>query len=382
MMLGQRQTGAARRLLVVALIVVVLAVATGLLWPLTDLIASHDVGNVAGALRAARLEAAREAVRTQLLTLGAGVFAAGALVFTARNFSLSRQTLKLTGQGQVTDRYTKAIDQLGSEKLDVRIGGIYALERIARDSARDHPTIMEVLAAFVRGHCREPWPPQDPGTPALAHATRPDVQAALTVIGRREVSRDKDQIDLRGADLAQANLGGADLSGANLRWTNLAHVYAGQANLAGAHFRSADLTSADLSGANLRGAGFTEAKLADAFMPGADLTEAHLQRADVTGAHLTSAMLTGSYCRGANFARAKLIGADLTGADLAEATLRDADLTGASLARADLTNANLPAANLAGTDFTHANLDHAWFPASAAPDGWQVDPGTGRLART
>ncbi len=56
----------------------------------------------------------------------------------------------------MTDRYTKATEQLGSDKLDVRIGGIYALERIARDSARDHPAVMEVLAAFIREHSREP----------------------------------------------------------------------------------------------------------------------------------------------------------------------------------------------------------------------------------
>jgi hypothetical protein len=67
----------------------------------------------------------------RLLTLGAGLFAAGALVFTAQNFvltrravELSRRTLDLTEQGQVTDRYTKAIEQLGSEKPDVLIGGI------------------------------------------------------------------------------------------------------------------------------------------------------------------------------------------------------------------------------------------------------------------
>jgi hypothetical protein len=60
----------------------------------------------------------------------------GALIYTARELSLARQ-------GQVTDRYIKAIEQLGSDKwLDVQIGGIYALERIARDSPRDHPTIM------------------------------------------------------------------------------------------------------------------------------------------------------------------------------------------------------------------------------------------------
>ena len=75
-----------------------------------------------------------------------------------------RAELTLSREGQVTDRYTKAIEQLGSDELDVPIGGIYALERVARDSARDHPTAMEVLTAFIREHSREPWPePEHPG---------------------------------------------------------------------------------------------------------------------------------------------------------------------------------------------------------------------------
>ena len=45
-----------------------------------------------GTHHAVALQSAREAVRTQLLTIGAGAFAAGALVYTARNFTLSRGT--------------------------------------------------------------------------------------------------------------------------------------------------------------------------------------------------------------------------------------------------------------------------------------------------
>ena len=44
----------------------------------------------------------------------------------------------------------------------MRIGGIYALERIARDSAKDHPTVMEVLTAFIREHSRDQWPRSHP----------------------------------------------------------------------------------------------------------------------------------------------------------------------------------------------------------------------------
>ena len=40
--------------------------------------------------------------------------------------------------------------RLGSDRLDVRLGAIDALERIMIDSARDHPAIVELLAAFVR----------------------------------------------------------------------------------------------------------------------------------------------------------------------------------------------------------------------------------------
>ena len=109
-----------------------------------------------------------------------------------------RRTHELTEQGQVTDRYTKAIEQLGSDKPDVRIGGIYALERIARDSARDHPTVMEVLTAFIREHSQEDWPLPAPTSRMKwiirrarfreqERSTRPDVEAALTVLGRREM---------------------------------------------------------------------------------------------------------------------------------------------------------------------------------------------------
>jgi hypothetical protein len=66
-------------------------------------------------------------------------------------------------KGRVTERLTRAIDQLGHQNLDVRLGCIYALERIAVDSERDRSTIAEVLTAFVRGHA--PWPPSQPGQP-------------------------------------------------------------------------------------------------------------------------------------------------------------------------------------------------------------------------
>ena len=89
--------------------------------------------------------------------------------------------------GHITERYTKAIEQLGSKGLDVRLGGIYALERIAVDSARDHPTVVEVLSAFVREHSNPARRPRRRAA-APSYSPRPaaDVQAAVTVLVSRK----------------------------------------------------------------------------------------------------------------------------------------------------------------------------------------------------
>jgi Pentapeptide repeats (8 copies) len=201
-----------------------------LLVPAADWLAHHDVGSAKPAV----LQPALDGARGRLLTLGAGLVAGGALLFTAWNFLLSRE-------GQVTDRYTKAIEQLGSDKLDVRIGGIYALERIARDSITDHPTVMAVLAAFIREHSREPWPVPEPViVPGRTDPfPRPDVQAALTVIGRRDARRDREAIDLTAAVLPRALLFDTDLTrvrlvDADLSWTDLTSVNIARAKLDGA----------------------------------------------------------------------------------------------------------------------------------------------------
>ena len=309
----------------IAAVVLALAIAWALLVPGADWLARQDVASAKGPL----LQTARDAARGRLLTLAAGLFAVGALWYTARNFTLSRE-------GQVTDRYTKAIEQLGSGKLDVQIGGIYALERVARDSARDRPTVMEVLAAFIREHSLEQWPPSDPGAGERARSTRPDVQAAVTVVGRRDAKRDMLLIDLTGA-----------------------------------HLRGATLTCAHLDGADLT----------RAHLDGADLTRAHLRRAYFFSATLTGAILIRADLRGAD-----LRGADLDGADLSRADLRDAVLTGTNPTRADLIDPDLIDADYIDADhidaatFTAADLTGAWWPGDAlVPPGWKLDTGSGRL---
>ncbi len=291
---------------------------------------------------------AQNDVRTTLLQALAGILLATGAYLTWRqlqhNIQSSREEHDMDRQGQITDRYTKAVDQLGNEHLDVRLGGIYALERIARDSPQDRATIEEVLTAYVRGHA--PWPalpdapaqptgtqqpadaaPQPLSTmssvadrstagPPIPLPSRPqgpaaDVQAAVTVLGRRELPPD---------GLRPLNLSRVDLRRAHLVDANLQHAVLADANLQGARLNGANLQGARLNGANLQ-----HAVLADANLQNAWLDRANLQDAVLADANLESAQLRGANLQDADLFLANLWGAHLDGANLQDARL-DANL--------------------------------------------------------
>ena len=237
--------------------------------PVGGWLAHHDVGRA----WQPRPLAARDAARGRLLALGAGLLAAGALVVTARSRARSRA-------GQLAGRYALALGQLGCEELDVRIGGIRALERVARDSPGHHPAVMGMLAAFIWERSGPHWPPPGPGRQALERPPRPDVQAAITTLGRRRTERDLGPVNLAGADLSGADLTGAVLAGAVLA----------RANLLAAKLVRADLSGADLGGARLTGASLAGADLTGADLADADLADADLARAEFAGAELTGAL--------------------------------------------------------------------------------------------
>ncbi|WP_241671697.1 pentapeptide repeat-containing protein [Streptomyces sp. IB2014 016-6] len=194
----------------------------------------------------------------------------------------ARQDRALMKEGQITDRYTAAVNNLGEDKMDVRLGGIYALQRIMQDSPRDHRTISNVLAAYVRTHAVKP-PRKGQGAPAA------DIYAALTVLGTRNAKRDgKDfQLDLRNtqlpdyelmnADLSRAMLSGTDLTGAWLTGVDLSYAIMLETDFTGAKFNASDLTGAILTGSDFTGTTFMDV----------DMNATNLNDVDLTGADLS-----------------------------------------------------------------------------------------------
>ncbi|MEV2225941.1 pentapeptide repeat-containing protein [Nocardia vinacea] len=280
---------------------------------------------------------------TKLAAMTTTVAAIAALWFTSQSLRATDNQYDLSRQIAVTDRFQKAVDQLTSDKIDIRLGGIYLLERLAKDSPADHSTVFAVLAAFLRTHTT---------TSVCAKPTRSapvpiDVQAVLTVIGRRDDTRDdrtedeyglRRTFDLRQTCLLGAQLDGVSLTAADFTEANLSGTWLNSAKLAGAQFGNANLTGAQLIGAELNcvehehggrlrctdfgGANLNDANLTFAYLTDADLTDATLARADLTGVNLLGANLTG----------ANLVGADLTDAQLTYT------IPGAGSLNADLTD--------------------------------------------
>jgi hypothetical protein len=221
-----------------------------------------------------------------LLAAIGGTAALIGLAYTCRTFYLTRR-------GQITDRFAKAVTALSSSTLPERLGGIFGLEHVMRESPADHDAIVDLLSTFVREHAAidlelpEPDSASEPILPSrkayanLPHP-KPDVQTALKVLSRRPFRPERNKIDLTSTDLR-----GADL--------------------ARARFQGAFMTRCRLDSAYLRGADLRGAILAYACLDGANLRDATIDAADVNGATFRGAALSRTSAKGTRFKDGQLV---------------------------------------------------------------------------
>jgi len=377
-------------------------------------------------------------LRWYLLTFTALTAALGALValpftvlrtwFNARQTDFNARQTETAKQSHITDQINKAVEALGAEKevsrigrvlaldtpdgpdtriewqghpvtlaegesvatvgewkaieetvrnTEVRIGGIYALERIAQDSLRDHVQIMEILTAYIRENAParglaplvpalDALPDDAPAEDRAAHvravkerAERIEqaagvleadtvIQAAIQVIARREPEqKDKEKADTR------YGKGGYRL---DLRGTDL---------------RAVDISGLDLSRARLTGAHLERAVLDDAHLEGARLSIAHLEGADLGGAHLEGARLVRAHLEGATFTGAVVQYAAVKSSDLST-TILDQDQVNATVGDGSVTDAMLPPGVTRPAHWPQADLALPDFHAEWQK--WQSDP--------
>ncbi|MFG2524581.1 pentapeptide repeat-containing protein [Streptomyces sp. NPDC048527] len=259
-------------------------------------------------------------LRTAMVALVAGAVAGFGLRYTHKSHELASRQFKLTQDQfghtreqdreqvrlaldtQVTGLYVEAVKLLGSQNSTERLGGIYALERIMRDSAKDHQTIIEGLAGFVRVEARFI---AEPETDAGERRRPGDVvQAAIHVLGRRPDRPEAFRINLRGVDLRGAVLTGCRLDrvdftgarfeGAELEGVSMKAAILEYSNFSGARLREVDFFDATLiysnfTGAVTRGVDLRQVKLSDVIFENAVLVYANLSGSKIFGARFNNA---------------------------------------------------------------------------------------------
>jgi uncharacterized protein YjbI with pentapeptide repeats len=350
----------------------------------------------------------------------------GLLVFVTAgvswlNLRATQRNVLVAEEKQVTERFSKAVEMLSNkDSIYTRLGGIYALERIAKDSAKDHWQVMEILTAFVREKARlkndqepfhitdhyaeaevemlrDPYEAHQDGyeewdgitrTPnrSYIHPTPVDIQAVLTALGRRnrnhengeQQNLDLSRTDLRGVvltgDLAGINFKGADLQWAELKEVNLMGANLAKTNLELAKFEETKLHFVNLEAAKLHWVKFISTAFYKANLKGTDLSETDFQKSNLAHAILTNtnfsdaklsestrATLKQANLKQARFDRVDLSGINLEGANLESAYFNESNLNGANLAKANLKKAHLEEANLEGANLERAKLQDVNF---------------------
>jgi uncharacterized protein YjbI with pentapeptide repeats len=278
--------------------------------------------------------------------------------------------------------------------IEVRIGAILSLERIAQDSTthdrgRDHVRVMEILCAYVRENSnarkpkdslRELWERETEGSedgPGLSEeefierhrlgheyleqaisisglqawarklgGLRVDVLLALQVLGRRTIGQRKVEaawpdppnettvwpFDIPCPDLLEEPDGSPTTARALSAFREKLEGWKDQIK----HYKGYQL---DLSGANLQAA---------------DLSA---RRPDGSDAVFSGANLSGVRMEGAKLGRVRMEGADLQLARLDGAWLRAARLDGVFLWQARMEGANLSSARMQGADLQEARME-------------------------
>ncbi|MEY9944464.1 pentapeptide repeat-containing protein [Kitasatospora sp. GAS1066B] len=328
--------------LIAAAVLAALAALTVLVVVLPGLVVDHDLGGAR--IGAADRVGAVNNVRTTLLqAVGGAVVLFGAYA-TWRQLRVSQEGLNATREGHITDRFSRAVDQLGSEKLDVRIGGLYALWRIADHSAHDREAVISIMAAYLRTHL--PWPPQGPQIPS---AETPLAEIPLAETSVNSVP----PLETRAADaqVALTGLGVLCQQGRRPDWLNVSYT---------------DLRRADCDGLWLNEINFDGACLEAASIYQVNLTKASLIAANLRHVELGTSILHQCRCIEADLRGARLVKADLGDADFSDADLREANLRKARAHGTRFTGADLRLADLRGTDLTGADLERAKLAGALA----------------
>ena len=255
-----------------------------------------------------------------------------------RQAATAQRQSETAQRGLLNERHRKGVDMLGSEKLTVRLGGIYALAWLAREYPGDyHTQIMRLFCVFVRE--------------ASEARVRKDVRAVMTAVGMRSSSQIETEKKEMGYPLdsgsPKALWFGRSIDASTLHpeciqgcqtpvWTRSDHGLRFGADQGSrtrhGHRRLGNVVlSASLSGSRQWPTTVCCGHLSQMDTPQKEKYRLGLFGANLEGLCLSSVNLTRVRLDGANLSGANLLNTNLSGAFLDKANLSEALLHGTDL---------------------------------------------------
>ena len=234
--------------------------------------------------------------------------------------------------------YASSIKYLEHDKESVKLGAVYGLIRLAKNSRLSGDPWTSDVADILRAHI------DSITKDSRENRVKPSSYASTVL--RLFIPHKNDTLETNPflalpIDLNDFYLVGVNLNGLHMKDANLTKVDLSGADLRGVNLTGANLMDVNLSGADLRGVNLTGANLMDVNLSGANLRRADLRRVDLRRVDLSGADLSAADLRGADLTDADLTGVDLSGANLRDTNLTDADLSGANYTSEDLRGAIL-----------------------------------------
>lgn len=256
--------------------------------------------------------------------------------------------------------------------IEVRLGAVYALERVAQDSKRDSRPIVETLAAYVRNVAKN----QDGEAPASDEMPlpghRPDVQAALEVIGRLNSFIERRHIDLSSTDLSFYDVSGdmkkVDFSNSILNGGHIKNV-----SFDGAKFNNSQISILNIEFSSFLNAKFIQANLIineclNCSFKSAKFFSVHIEDSLFISSDFFNSQLPNAIIEKTFFRKCHFISSDFQESKLSGCSFQDCNLFGINFKNADLRYTDFSSSQVADCDFDGANLSGVSLPENADID--------------
>jgi uncharacterized protein YjbI with pentapeptide repeats len=325
-------------------------------------------------IAANQAETGRESLYTQLFTSGVERLASEKvtkIIEKSPKFLTKGGDLALSQQGkpiQLQDEDGKSIYEIKTIErteinIEVRLGAVYALERVALDSKRDKNSIMKTIAAYIRNNI-----PLDKIESSYNINNRPDIKAAIEVLGRFPVkSKANVTYDLTGINLKNLQIRECKLESCDFTKSASDEFIIIESSLDESIFHEISWPKFKAFRSSLNHANFYKAEMNDSMyfnciINSISISDSNFRGFQSAGSKFNSAKIHKVNLSNSSFRSSDIVDCEFNDTDISESRISSGSITRCIFEKCDLSFSDLSQCNIEESEFIECNLTGTRFP--------------------